>query len=259
MISELPLYLFTTLVGLSAGAYAASVVVGAAKCDGRRAWFLTVACLVLLAVGSVCVIGHLHHPERVLNALANPSSSLTQEAYGAIAVGVLMLVDLVFSAKKMPVARLVRLVGAAASVVLVCVMAHAYFTVWGNAAWASWQTLPFFVVCDFAMGLAFACAVIKPLSKRKTVVCVLAVLQVISAGAMALEGAHFLAVGFSLLPFGVSCGLSAVAAVASAMTAAGAAGSDRAKALTVAAFVLSFVSVAVARYAFYSVGLYIIS
>lgn len=256
MISELPLFLFTTLVGLSVSTYAASAVAGTAKSDGRKAWLLTAACLALLCVGSLCVIGHLHHPERVFNALSNPLSSLTQEAYGAIAAGLLMFADLILSARKMSAASPVRIVGAVVSVVLVCVMAHAYFTVWGNAAWASWQTLPFFVVCDLAMGLALVCAVVEPLAKSKAAASTLTVLQVFSAGAMVLEGAQFAAAGFSSLPFGIACALSAAAAIAAAVSIAK---PLRAKGLMIGAFALSFIAVVVARYAFYAVGLYIVS
>ncbi len=255
MIAEFPLLFFTTLTGLSAGTYAALVACKGHEVDAKASWLVVAACLVLLGAGSLGVIGHLHHPERMLNAFSNPSSSLTQEAFCAIAVGVVMLADLVATAKlKRPVVWL-RVVGALLCVVFVCVMAHAYFTVWGNAAWASWQTLLFFVLCDFAVGMAAVCAVLPKLLEGKAFLAALIALQVASAISMLLEGLHFGASGFSPDPYYAGCVLAVVAAVLS-WVAAGRAPQRRA--LCVAAFVACFVGLVVARYAFYATGLYVL-
>lgn len=255
MIAEFPLLFFTTLTGLSAGTYVVLAACRGSKIDAKVSWFAVVACLVLLGAGSLGVIGHLHHPERMLNAFSNPTSSLTQEALCAIVVGIVMLADLAVSAKlKRPIVWL-RAIGALLCGVFICVMAHAYFTVWGNAAWASWQTLLFFVLCDFAAGAAAVSAVLPKLLEGKTFLTVFIVLQVASAASMILEGLHFGTSGFSPVPYYAGCVLAVVAAALSWVAA------DRPaqrRALSISAFIACFVGLVIARYAFYATGLYVL-
>ena len=47
MISEFPLFLFTTLAGIAAGAYVVSVAFPVGK-DAKKAWLFPLVCLVLL-------------------------------------------------------------------------------------------------------------------------------------------------------------------------------------------------------------------
>ena len=71
MISEFPLFLFTTLAGLAAGAYAVSAVFPVGK-DPKKAWLFPLVCGILLAVGlvgldcsgGVLVHGVRRHPDR---------------------------------------------------------------------------------------------------------------------------------------------------------------------------------------------------
>ena len=58
MISEFPLFLFTTLAGLAAGAYAVSAVFPVGK-DPKKAWLFPLVCGILLAVGLVGLPLHL--------------------------------------------------------------------------------------------------------------------------------------------------------------------------------------------------------
>ena len=62
MISEFPLFLFTTLAGLAAGAYAVSAVFPVGK-DPKKAWLFPLVCGILLAVGLVGLPLHLGRPE----------------------------------------------------------------------------------------------------------------------------------------------------------------------------------------------------
>ena len=255
MIAEFPLLLFTTLTGLSAGTYAMLTAFKGWKIDARASWFAVVACLALLGAGSLGVIGHLHHPERMFNACSNPSSSLTQEAVCVIAVGVAMLSDLAMTAKlKKPIVWLRTLV-ALLCAMFIFVMAHAYFTVWGNVAWASWQTVPFFVLCDFAVGAVLVCAVLPELLEKKALLVALIALQAVSAVSMLLEGLHFGVSGFSPEPYYVGCVFAVVAAI---LLWAAVACPKWCRALCIAAFIACFVGLVVARYAFYATGLYIL-
>ena len=154
MISEFPLFLFTTLGGLAAGAYVAAAIFPDVDRKPKRPWLFPLACLALLGVGLLGVLGHLGRPERFLLAMSNPSSMIAEEAYWSIAFGVLMLVDFVLLLRRGASPRAVRVVAAVAAGALMCIMGWAYFTSYGNPAWAAWQTLPLFVLGDLAMGSA---------------------------------------------------------------------------------------------------------
>ena len=88
MISEFPLFLFTTLAGLAAGAYAVSAVFPVGK-DPKKAWLFPLVCGILLAVGLVGLPLHLGRPERMLIALTQPGAMIAQEAYWSMAFGVI--------------------------------------------------------------------------------------------------------------------------------------------------------------------------
>lgn len=257
MISEFPLFLFTTLVGLAAGGYAANVACDLVlkRSGDKRGLVFTAVCLVLLAAGSLAVTAHLHHPERVLNAFSNLSSSLTQEGIAAMVLGVLLVADVAVQAKRKAACAPLRAVGAVVALAMVAVMAHAYFTVWGNAAWARPETLAFFVVCTLACGFAFAAAVFGDVAADKRFAVVGCVLQVLSAAALAAEAAAFAGVGFSPVPFAAGCVLSLAAAVAAAVPAAK---PQVAGTCGKVVFALSLVALLVARYAFYATGLYVL-
>ncbi|TNU94102.1 hypothetical protein FIC87_03575 [Eggerthella lenta] len=154
MISEFPLFLFTTLGGLAAGAYVAAAIFPDVDRKPKRPWLFPLVCLALLGVGLLGVLGHLGRPERFLLAMSNPSSMIAEEAYWSIAFGALMLVDFVLLLRRGASPRAVRVVAAVAAGALMCIMGWAYFTSYGNPAWAAWQTLPLFVLGDLAMGSA---------------------------------------------------------------------------------------------------------
>ena len=81
MISEFPLFLFTTLGGLAAGAYVAAAIFPDVDRKPKRPWLFPLVCLALLGVGLLGVLGHLGRPERFLLAMSNPSSMIAEEAY----------------------------------------------------------------------------------------------------------------------------------------------------------------------------------
>ncbi|MFQ9179357.1 MAG: DmsC/YnfH family molybdoenzyme membrane anchor subunit [Eggerthella lenta] len=152
MISEFPLFLFTTLGGLAAGAYVAAAIFPDGDRKPKRPWLFPLACLALLGVGLLGVLGHLGRPERFLLAMSNPSSMIAEEAYWFIAFGVLMLVDFACAAAGAP-ARARCASGRRGS--------GRPMASWdGRTSRATatppgrWQTLPLSVLGDLAMGAA---------------------------------------------------------------------------------------------------------
>lgn len=104
------------------------------------------------------VLAHLGHPERFLNALANPSAMIAQEAYWSIPFGCLLLIDtLVLRIKKTDSAA-IHVIGALLGLGLMVVTSIAYFTSYGVAGWPEIPTLFLFSVGDLALGAAFAIA-----------------------------------------------------------------------------------------------------
>lgn len=248
MISEFPLFCFTTLAGLGIGAYAVNAVLPSEK-EPRRAWLLPLVCLVLLAVGLLCLPLHLGRPERMLIALTQPGAMIAQEAYWAAAFGVVALIDLILSKTKGAAPRALRIVGAIAALGLMCVMANAYFVSLGIAAWASWQTFPVYVLGDLAMGAALVMVLRADVAENAGFVWASLALAVAAAVSFALEAAHFASVGAdaTLLIVG------AVIAVASgAVLLAVKYGKLAAKTGSWVAFACLFVAVALARYGFYA-------
>ena len=154
MISEFPLFAFTTLGGLAAGAYVVSAFFPSGGQGVKRPWLFPLICIVLLGAGLLGVLGHLGRPERFLFALSNPTSMIAEEVYWSIALGILMLVDLVLLARKGASQRIVRILAAVAALGLMCIMGNAYFTAYGNPVWAAWPTLVLFVAGDLGMGAA---------------------------------------------------------------------------------------------------------
>ncbi|HIW77359.1 MULTISPECIES: DmsC/YnfH family molybdoenzyme membrane anchor subunit [Gordonibacter] len=254
MISEFPLFLFTTLGGLAAGAYVVyaflpSDLSGEGEANAKRPWLFPLACLVLLGVGLLGVLGHLGRPERFLLALANPTSMIAEEAYWSIAFGLLVLVDLVFLARKGTSPRVVRILAALCGFVLMCIMGWAYFTAYGNPAWAAWPTLPLFVIGDLAMGAALA-GLFKGERYRKAVFAVAAaVLALLAAASMVAVSMQFAATGHDITPFTVAVVLAVASAAVTLLARANKLSVPAASGLT---FICIFAGVVVARYTFYA-------
>ena len=234
MISEFPLFLFTTLGGLAAGAYVAAAIFPDVDRKPKRPWLFPLVCLALLGVGLLGVLGHLGRPERFLLAMSNPSSMIAEEAYWSIAFGALMLVDFVLLLRRGASPRAVRVVAAVAAGALMCVMGWAYFTSYGNPAWAAWQTWALMREGAYRSD-AFAAA--------------FAVLGALAVASIALIAAHFAGLGYGALPFA-----AAVVLVVAGVAFGWLAWKDRLSGAVapVLAFACLFAGVAAARYAFYA-------
>lgn len=253
MISEFPLFAFTTLSGLAAGGY----VVGAAFCgqkaESKMAWLFPLVCIVLLGLGLCGTLAHLGHPERFLNALANPTSMIAEEAYWSIAFGVLMVIDAVLCKVKGVVPVVVRVLGAIAAVGLMCVTANAYFTMHGNPVWTSPATLALFVVGDLAMGIAMVACFRSELVSQKTFAAITIAILVLCAAFIAAIAAQFAGYGFDMMPFIAALIIGSVAGIV--VYALGMTSKLAPKAAAPLGFVLVLVGVVIARYFFYAASI----
>ena len=249
LITEFPLFAFTTLGGMAAGAYAVAACFADDGREVKRPWLFPLVCLALLGVGLLGVLGHLGRPERFLLAMSNPASMIAEEAYWSIAFGALMLVDFVLLLRRGASPRAVRVVAAVAAGALMCVMGWAYFTSYGNPAWAAWQTLPLFVLGDLVMGSALWALMREGAYRSDAFAAAFAVLGALAVASIALIAAHFAGLGYGALPFA-----AAVVLVVAGVAFGWLAWKDRLSGAVapVLAFACLFAGVAAARYAFYA-------
>ena len=247
MISEFPLFVFTVLTGVVAGAY-----VGAAlfpkKDDGPRPWLFPLVALILVGVGSLAAIGHLGRPGMVLNVLNNPTSSLTMEGMTAGLLAVVAFIDLVLCATKKQANRAVRILGALAGIVCMCIVTSAYITSYGNPAWTAAPTWPLFILGDLAAGVAFwMCFADMPNKPLATLVAVAAVLFAV---VLIWQAVIFAGLG---KPYGfIVCG--AVFAVAGAVGGWATASTHLWNTAAKVVFVLLAIALVASRYGFYLVS-----
>lgn len=248
MISEFPLLVFTVLTGIAAGAY-----VGAAlfprNSESARPWAFPLVALILVGVGSLAAMAHLGRPAMVLNVLNNPTASLTMEGITAGILAMVAIVDLAMCATKKQANRVVRIVGAIAGIVCMCVVTSAYVTSYGNLAWTATPTWPLFVVGDLAAGvslwMAFADMPNKGLAALVAVACALFAIVLV------WQAVTFAGLGkpFGLLVFGAV--LACAAAIGGYITAS----TKLWNTAGAIVFVLAVLALFVSRYAFYAVSI----
>ena len=241
MISEFPLFVFTTLAGLSAGAYVVGTALESGK-GSKHSWLFPVICLALLGVGLLGVLFHLGRPALFINGLTNPSAGIAQEAYWSIAFGVLLLAVVTLTWKKGSAPAALRAVCALAAFGLLVTMGTTYYGYESVAAWHEPTTILLFVVGGLAAGAALVWA--------------------LGCENAASRIACSLIVAFAALVFTVECvalrgvgsadmllALGAVASVVAAVLVA----VKKSNTLQYAwvTFAIAFVAVAVARYGFY--------
>lgn len=248
MISEFPLFVFTTFAGVAAGTYVASAVFPAKDNGKRRAWLFPLILLVLLAIGLLGCLGHIHRPERVLNALWNPLAGITQEAYLSILFGVMLVIDLCFCIAKKHCPRWVRIVGAVFALLLTCVMGYAYFTALGVQAWHTAATVALFPLGDLAMGFALYSVFSKETLASPKCFAVVTVVEALLAIALIALAVHFGGLGLGVVPFIVAIVLAPAVHIAIAFRAK----SNAASWMTPVVCVCVIVGVVVARYVFYA-------
>ncbi|WP_253904854.1 DmsC/YnfH family molybdoenzyme membrane anchor subunit [Adlercreutzia sp. ZJ473] len=250
MISEFPLFVFTTLAGLAAGAYIANALFPLDR-DRRTPWAFPLVCLVLLGVGLLGCLMHLARPGMFLNALANYRAGIAQEAYFSIAFGIVLIADLIVTWRKGDAPRALRIVGAVLALILTVIMGLAYISTFGVSAWCTWATVPLFVVGDLAMGFALYALFAKGAYKSQPFFMMTLALAALLAVTLVCEAVHFAGLGLGIVPF--------VAAIVVAPAASGAlavlASKRDDKALPAAVFAAVLVGVCIARWAFYAASI----
>ena len=247
MISEFPLFMFTTLAGLSAGFMATRAIFPLSE-DGKRPWLSLLVALVLLGAGLLGVLFHLGRPERFINAMMNPVAGIAQEGYTSIVFGLLLLIDLILVWRKGESPRGLQIATGVAGFALTVVMGNAYTAYLGTPAWTSWATVPLFVVGDIAMGGALYGIFAAKAYEKPGYLALMIAAEVVFAVALYFLVLHFANVGLGggALVFGiVVAGLGAFAATMLVRK-------RPSLALTYAVLACSVVGVAAARWAFYA-------
>ncbi len=194
MISEFPLFVFTTLGGLSAGLVMAMALFPPAE-KQERPWLAPLTALVMLGVGMLGVLFHLKRPALFLLALRNPSAGIAQEAYCGIVLGVLLLILLIVCWRKGQAPKALIWASAVVSLILTFIMGFAYVVNVGTPAWANWTTVPLFVIGDIAMGLALWAVLSKKALANRTFTLTVIIVSAVLAVVMLLTGLHFGSVG----------------------------------------------------------------
>ena len=245
MISEFPLFVFTTLSGLAAGALVASAAFPT-KGESKRAWLFPLCMLVLVGIGALASVTHLGRPQNLTYMLANPTSSLVMEGIFVGLTCIALIADVVLAAKGKAAKRIVRIAATVLAVVLMCVQGYAYFTSFGNPAWAAVSVWVFFVLgsigCGFAAWGLFDGEVGEGVGAKA------------SAVALALACVSFVWEAATFVGAGADASLLIAGAVVSAVGAAcaGAKGFATAKLPWVVVVALGVVALCVARWGFYA-------
>lgn len=247
MITELPLFLFTTFAGLAAGSYVVGVI-ARGKNKPATSWLFPLICLILLGIGLMGTLAHLQRPERFLLALMQPTAMIAQEAYWSMGLAVVLVIDTILRKIKGSSPFALGIVGAVCATVLMFVMGYAYFASVGTPAWTTIATIPLFLVGDLAMGLAFYALFDKDFCKEKKYLIATAVVEALFLVTLIAEGVHFAGAGFSAIPFAIAAIIGPIGACALAYV-------DQRKPeskLAAGVFILALIGVCIARYTFYT-------
>ncbi|MBL4954656.1 DmsC/YnfH family molybdoenzyme membrane anchor subunit [Neobacillus sp. OS1-32] len=168
-MSELPISLivFTYLSDISAGTFIFYLLYQAffsgnatvEKIQQRKGGIFTsidakvsVLSIILLGIGMLASALHLGHPFRFLNALHNPNSMITQEAYWSIGFGILLLIVTIWAFKGKKPSFALNLLTALAGLGLLTVTALAYAKPKGIPAWNQGLTPIIFIISALIMG-----------------------------------------------------------------------------------------------------------
>ena len=88
------LVLFTVLSGAGAWLFASAAIDEFKGTTKKTAFPAAILAVVLLAVGGICSVTHLSHPERMLAALGHPTAGIFLEA---LLLGILAVVAIVYA------------------------------------------------------------------------------------------------------------------------------------------------------------------
>jgi DMSO reductase anchor subunit len=248
-MANLPLFLFTLLGGLAAGAYLAETCLDR-KRTAADAWLVPAATLALVAVGAVAATFHVGNIARAFTLHVNLGSGMTQEILLVAVFGMLVLIDLVLCRTKGRSPFALRVCGAVVAATLMLSMGHAYATVLGNPVWAQpMATIPSFFAGSLLSGLLLFGLLRRSAMSNGGAKAYLGVSAALLAIALAVQSSVFAA--WSANTASLVAGLVAViAGTACAFISAKRAGTG----LPAAAFALALAGVGLARWAFYTVS-----
>ena len=156
-----PLILFTTLTAWACGVFGGAGVLALKGAGKKSQVALTVASVVLLALGGIAVFFHLQHWERIFNGFGHITSGITQELIAIVVfvvIAVAYFVALRKSADGGTVPAGLAWAAIAISVVLAAVCAHSYMMP-ARPAWNSVLEVASIVGAACLMGPA-TCAVV---------------------------------------------------------------------------------------------------
>lgn len=150
--------------------------------------------IVLLGIGLIASATHLGHPFRFLNALANPNSMISEEAYWSIAFGVLLLITLIIALRKREPPKALLVLTSITGLGLLIVTSMVYTKVLGIPAWNHGVTPILFIFSAILMGsvvfllfLAFHAENIETVKKVVGILIGLLILQVLIEFAFSLQ------------------------------------------------------------------------
>lgn len=249
MISDFPLFIFTTCSGVASGAYVLALFFRAKEGEKRPLVF-PLTCLVLLGVGLLGTLFHLGQPLRFLNALANPGAPIAQEAYISIIFGVVILIDVILTKVKGTAPLALRVVGAVAAAVMLVVVGNAYYACTGVPVWTNVVTFPFFIVGDLAMGAGLLALVRKGVAAQNGFAILNISVEAVLGITLVFTAVQFSSYGLSAVPFVVALILAPVVVIVlQALLAA-----DKISEATAAKMIAAgaIIGVVIARYAFYA-------
>ena len=157
-----PLILFTTLTAWACGVFGGAGVLALKGAGKKSQEALTVASVVLLALGGIAVFFHLQHWERIFNGFGHITSGITQELIAIVVfvvVAVAYFVALRKSADGGTVPAGLAWAAIVISVVLAAVCAHSYMMP-ARPAWNSVLEVASIVGAACLMGPATCAAVL---------------------------------------------------------------------------------------------------
>ena len=259
ILHVLPLLIFTTFAGFSAGAYAIDALCGKAqdaKQPNTRPWLFPLVCVLLLGIGLCGTLAHLGQPLRFLNGMANPASGISQESYWAIALGIVIVIDLVLSWKNKKTYRALRVIGGLVACGFMIVTGLAYYDCLGLAAWCTASTLPIFIVGDVVLGAAL-CVIFAGEAWQKGWLKAAIVATQVAWGITLIAHALYLCrIGLDATSLIVSAFICGPVLVSACVALAHFKKSPQVSNTiwTWLILLLSFGSVAIARYAFFAMG-----
>ncbi len=250
MIEEFPLFIFTLFAGLAAGAYIFRAIFSGKAVDDKRPWLFPLITIILLGIGLIGVMMHLAHPERFLNALMNPTAGISLEGWFSIGFGVFLLIDLILCFARKSCPKVIVFIGAILALILTCVMGYSYFEVSGISEWASPVTFLLFICDDLLMGAALYAVFNPTIVKNRGFTITSAIVGAVAVVDFIIEAVMFTGDGAGFVAAYI---VAAVLALAGIVVLLVLAARERNSAAAWSFFILCFIGVLVARYAFYAV------